>query len=411
MTDFPKKGTSLKKIQTQLQRLERSWESCEKFPFGSVITKPNPAALLAYKHLLESNYNNIGFVANPQKPSIHGTNLLRFEAKVITMMQNLYRGKNCTGYITSGGTEGNLMGLLLARNKFKNAKTVVIYSDLTHYSIDKVCNILGFKKRKIIKVDKKGQMKISHLEKFFKEDKKYDNYLVIATVGYTTTGTADNVSKIAKIIKKQKKNGKKSYLHIDAATAGFVLPFSNPNLKWDFCLKEVDSLTVDGHKAGMLPYPAGLFLARKKNYSQLKKIGYIGQIDATFLGARPGVAAAAFYATLIYYGFEGFKKSVKRCLKMKCLFLEKMKKETSTDIIDCKQMNAIAISFPKLGKSGLSKKTEEKYSLIKNHPPFQQKNQNPFYTIYFMPHLNQKNLNKFIKELTKECRSKRKCKQ
>ena len=37
-------------------------------------------------------------------------------------------------------------------------------------------------------------------------------------------------------------------IHVDAASGGFVAPFVEPELKWDFRLKNVCSINVSGHK-------------------------------------------------------------------------------------------------------------------------------------------------------------------
>lgn len=41
---------------------------------------------------------------------------------------------------------------------------------------------------------------------------------------------------------------------VDAASGGFVAPFLNPNLLWDFRLPKVVSINVSGHKYGLV-YP------------------------------------------------------------------------------------------------------------------------------------------------------------
>lgn len=45
-----------------------------------------------------------------------------------------------------------------------------------------------------------------------------------------------------------KKNGWDMRIHVDAASGGFVAPFVNPDLKFDFRLKNVNSVSASGHK-------------------------------------------------------------------------------------------------------------------------------------------------------------------
>ena len=42
------------------------------------------------------------------------------------------------------------------------------------------------------------------------------------------------------------------YIHVDAASGGFVAPFVNPSLEWDFRLPKVVSINVSGHKYGLV---------------------------------------------------------------------------------------------------------------------------------------------------------------
>ena len=52
-------------------------------------------------------------------------------------------------------------------------------------------------------------------------------------------------------------NAKTGYdipIHVDAASGGFILPFLYPEKKWDFRLKWVLSISVSGHKFGLV-YP------------------------------------------------------------------------------------------------------------------------------------------------------------
>jgi glutamate decarboxylase len=49
---------------------------------------------------------------------------------------------------------------------------------------------------------------------------------------------------------KNKETGLDVYIHVDAASGGFVVPFINPNLVWDFRVPRVCSINVSGHKYG-----------------------------------------------------------------------------------------------------------------------------------------------------------------
>ncbi|MGC3164725.1 pyridoxal-dependent decarboxylase, partial [Enterococcus faecium] len=58
----------------------------------------------------------------------------------------------------------------------------------------------------------------------------------------------------------------KVYIHVDAASGGFYAPFTEPDLVWDFQLKNVISINSSGHKYG-LEYPGvGWVIWRDQQY-------------------------------------------------------------------------------------------------------------------------------------------------
>lgn len=50
-------------------------------------------------------------------------------------------------------------------------------------------------------------------------------------------------------------------IHVDAASGGFVAPFTRPELSWDFRLSLVRSINVSGHKYGLVYPGVGCCLA------------------------------------------------------------------------------------------------------------------------------------------------------
>jgi glutamate decarboxylase len=60
---------------------------------------------------------------------------------------------------------------------------------------------------------------------------------VCAILGTTYTGQYEDIQEMNRLIaQKNKKEGLSVYIHVDAASGGFVAPFTNPNFVWDFQL-------------------------------------------------------------------------------------------------------------------------------------------------------------------------------
>ncbi|MEI8301010.1 MAG: histidine decarboxylase, partial [Chlamydiota bacterium] len=91
-------------------------------------------------HFLEFHINNLG---DPFRKSWHyRINTLKIEKEVIDEFARLFHApkNNYWGYVTNGGTEGNLHGLYVAREL--HPEGVVFYSEQTHYSVCKNLRIL-----------------------------------------------------------------------------------------------------------------------------------------------------------------------------------------------------------------------------------------------------------------------------
>ena len=101
-------------------------------------------------------------------------------------------------------------------------------------------------------------------------------------------------------------------IHVDAASGGFILPFLQPELKWDFRLKWVLSISTAGHKFGLV-YPGlgwvvwkdAKYLPEEMSFS----VNYLGanitQVGLNF--SRPAAQILGQYYQFIRLGFEGYK--------------------------------------------------------------------------------------------------------
>lgn len=72
---------------------------------------------------------------------------------------------------------------------------------------------------------------------------------ICAILGTTYTGEYEDIKAINDILIKK---GMDTPIHVDAASGGFVAPFINPGLEWDFRLERVVSINVSGHKYGLV---------------------------------------------------------------------------------------------------------------------------------------------------------------
>ena len=78
---------------------------------------------------------------------------------------------------------------------------------------------------------------------------------VVAVLGSTFDGAYEPVAGIAGALDALAANGGPDVpIHVDAASGGFVAPFVDPDLEWDFRVPRVQSVNASGHKYGLV-YP------------------------------------------------------------------------------------------------------------------------------------------------------------
>lgn len=74
---------------------------------------------------------------------------------------------------------------------------------------------------------------------------------ICSILGTTYTGEYEDTKKINDLLIERDID---CPIHVDAASGGFVAPFVDPKLEWDFRLEKVVSINVSGHKYGLV-YP------------------------------------------------------------------------------------------------------------------------------------------------------------
>ena len=139
---FPKNGFSKFKINLRLNAVLADLSTFDfKHNIGSISPIANRYAAKIYQKFISTNPNNIGNWSSIT--SEIGTQ--QIEHEVIQKMINLYHGQGLEGYVTSGGTEGNLYGIWVGKTfvtKHYNIHQIcLIRTVLTHYSVDKACSM------------------------------------------------------------------------------------------------------------------------------------------------------------------------------------------------------------------------------------------------------------------------------
>lgn len=160
------------------------------------------------------------------------------------------------GSVTSGATESNLMGVLLAREHL-GPELGVVCSEVAHFSVRQAARVAGLAADAVrtVPVDDLDRIDVAGLEATL-AGLGGTPVVVVATAGTTDLGAVDPLAAVADVAAHHG-----AWLHVDAAYGGGAL-FSarlGPLLAG---LDRADSVALDLHKLGWQPVPAGIFLVR-----------------------------------------------------------------------------------------------------------------------------------------------------
>lgn len=189
--------------------------------------------------------------------------------------------KSADGVFTSGGTQSNFMGLLLARDHYafehyglnikeegldeRVQKFRIFCSEKSHFSIQKNAALLGLGYNSVIgvPVDKNMRMDTEKLNEQLVESIRKGEVpiAVVATMGTTDYGSFDPLAEIAHITQRFG-----LWLHVDGAYGG-CFSLTNTHKHLFEGMEHANSATVDFHKTFYQPVCSSAFLvARKENF-------------------------------------------------------------------------------------------------------------------------------------------------
>lgn len=162
---------------------------------------------------------------------------------------------------------------------------------------------------------------------------------VLGILGTTYTGEYQEIEKLDRLMEEYNaRTGHDIPIHVDAASGGFVAPFLDPDLKWDFRLKWVKSINVSGHKFGLVAPGVGWALWR--DWSVLPEelifhVNYLGGDMPTFAlnFSRPGSQVIAQYYNFVRLGFEGYRNIHRASLDVVMKLAELVEKSEIGEVV------------------------------------------------------------------------------
>ncbi|MBV8637488.1 MAG: histidine decarboxylase [Candidatus Eremiobacteraeota bacterium] len=312
----------------------------ERMRVSNDISMGYPAAKdFDYRDLyrfLQFPVNNIG---DPFADATYRVETREFEREVVAFFAELFRAPrdDWWGYVTNGGTEGNLYGLYLAREMLPNG--MVYYSEQTHYSVAKNLHFLGMRHITIRSLPS-GEIDYEDLRETLKIHRDVPP-IIFANIGTTMTEARDDVRRIIHMM--DELAIRQRYVHSDAALSGGYAGFLHPRPSYDF-EDGADSVAVSGHKFLGAPIPCGVVVARKRNVSRIARaIDYIGSLDTTISGSRNGITPLMLWYRIQELGVAGIRKRIEHSLELAGHLVDRLQRAS----IDAwRNPNAITVVFP-----------------------------------------------------------------
>lgn len=348
---------------------------------GSMCTQPHPIAKEAYISFLETN------LGDPEL--FPGTK--QIESKLIQFIKELLCApKIATGQIVSGGTEGNITAMWIAK-KLSGKKEIII-PESAHFSFQKIASLMDMK-LVAIPMTKEYTLDVTKI----KEKITKNTAAVVGIAGSTELGAVDPIPKLSDICCDEN-----IFFHVDAAFGGYIIPFlkelNYDVSEFDFKLKGVSTISIDAHKMGYSAIPLGALIIRDGKWLDQISVDspYISvKKHAGILGTRSGGPVAAAYAVARYLGRNGYKKVVENCMNT-TKYTEERLSEIGLSLIIKPTMNVLGVKLSKPEK--VAKKLSE-YGWRVNTM-----NHLSCVRIVLMPQITKKAIDDFILALKKVCK-------
>jgi len=383
---FPSSGKSVDQVRNDLNRiLERDLTFGSGCILGSMCSKPDSFGARIFSEQLEKNIGD---------PGLHPA-LAELEYNTIRTIGDLLHHRDCVGAVVSGGTEANLLALWTAKNRAGKSRREVVLPATAHFSFDKAASLMDIDLVKI-PVDRENRVCIDQ----YRQAVCPRTMALVGIAGTTGLGAVDPLSSISELAMKHE-----LYLHIDAAFGGFVLPFLESagypcdQSDFDFQLPGVDSITIDPHKMGRAPIPAGCIIYRSDAIAGHSTTdvtylagGYTRQ--RTIIGTRSGASVAAVWSLIQSLGIEGYTDIVKRCMYMTHWLKDRIAEIEGIETVIEPVINVLGIKPTGMTPERLAEKLRNRGYALSLFPGFLR--------ITLMPHLSIVNLSRFLHVLEEE---------
>ena len=253
----------------------------------------------------------IFYRSNPLHPDIF-PGIRKMEAEIIHMCANILNSNDpCAGSFTSGGTESIILAMRTYRDFYSKTNPNIIVCKTGHAAYWKAGQYLDIN---IIEApyDEEGKLTLKNIKKLINNN----TIAVITSAPSFNFGIIDDIKEISEYCFK-----KNISVHVDMCLGGFILPFIEGYKHISFLSNGVTSISLDTHKYGCGPKGGSVILYKNTNLYKKQifvKENWSGGIYGTsnISGSRCGNSISLTWASLMYHGFNGFKKNAETIIDL-----------------------------------------------------------------------------------------------
>lgn len=252
------------------------------------------------------------------------------ELAVVDKMLGFTGWKTGTGAMMTGGSNTNMVAMLLARNSiFQGAKMegitglpklAVLVSERSHFSMLKAANTIGIGQHGVVKVplDDQGRMRREGLEHAMKETiaKGFMPFMVCSTAGTTETGSFDHIGEVSEFAESHQ-----MWHHVDGSWGASMILSEKRRYLFEG-LEKADSFSWNPHKLMSIPLVCSVLLVKDphimREQIQSHDAGYIYHEDDTSdynlgpssLQCGRRVDVLKLWLSWKYYGDNGYAERI-----------------------------------------------------------------------------------------------------
>jgi len=244
------------------------------------------------------------------------------EMRCVNILANLWNAPDvaeATGCSTTGSSEAAMLGGLALKRRWQHARRAagkpvdrpnLVMGINVQVCWEKFANYWDVEMRLVPMEGDRFHLSADEAVKLCDEN----TIGVVAILGSTFDGSYEPVAEICAALEVfEKESGLDIPVHVDGASGGFIAPFADPELEWDFRLARVASINASGHKYGLV-YPGVGWIVWRDAASLPEDlifwVNYLGDNMPTFAlnFSRPGAQVVAQYYNFLRLGFDGFSK-------------------------------------------------------------------------------------------------------